>query len=354
MRRAHPTSGLPVSLEEKLRHLLLWLIPIAATASLISWFTLGRGIKDAWTAYLGLPLIAGLFVIVWVLVLTHRLSLQRAQLALVGFPAVYMVANEIECALSGVLYSEGDPIGWLWMPVLYVLTFLILDHQSARWSSWIFLGVQIAVYLLGLLHHHPTTAQLHYALQYFVTSGIYVCVLGLYSELKKRFGLVQSQAETDALTGLINRRHMQTLLEQAVLHPEGFSVLLLDLDHFKHINDRYGHNVGDLVLCEISRCMEHCLRQNDLLCRWGGEEFLLLLPKADLESALGVAERILTAARTSPFVHGIALTVSIGAALYEVSERPEDIVHRADVALYKAKQQGRDQIVLSSASRLVA
>ena len=354
MPRAHPTSGLPVSLEEKLRRLLLWLIPIAIVASLVSWLAIGPAIKDARTAFIGLPLIAGLFVVVWVLVFTRRLSLPRAQFALVGFPAVYMVANEIECALNGVLYHEGDPIGWLWMPVLYVLTFLILNHQLARWSSWVFLGAQLLVYLLGLFRYKPTFSQLHYALQYFVASTLYVSVLGLYSELKQRFGLVQSQAETDALTGLINRRQMQVLLEQAVLHSEGFAVLLIDIDHFKHINDRYGHNTGDVVLREVTVCMERCVRQNDLLSRWGGEEFILLLPGADRDSALGVAERILVTIRSNPYVEGISLTVSIGAALYQPGERPEDIVHRADLALYEAKQHGRDQIVLSTVSRLVA
>ena len=354
MQQAPPASGLPFSLEEKLRQLLLWLIPIGAVAAVASWMVLGIGADDAWTAYIGLPLIAGLFVIVWALVFIHRLALQRAQYALVGFPALYMVANEIECALTGILYREGDPIGWLWMPAIYVLTFLILSHSLARVASGIFLGAQILVYFVGLVHHPVSPPQLHYALQYFAASSVYVCVLSLYSELKRRFGQVQSQAETDALTGLINRRKMQFLLEQAVQNEEGFSILLLDIDYFKHINDRYGHNTGDEVLREVSARMGECLRQHDSLSRWGGEEFLLLLPTADIGGALGVAERILATTRASLFSQGISLTVSLGAALYQPGERPEDIVHRADIALYKAKQSGRNRVVLSTASRLVA
>lgn len=354
MLRTHTTSGLPPPLEEKLRQLLLRLLPIAVVAVLMAWVFQGTGASSDKTARIGLPLVAALFTALWGLLIARRVPLYQAELSLVGFPALYMVANEVECMLNGSLYRLGDPIGWLWMPVIYLLIFLLLPQAQARTFSWVFLGAQALVYLAGLPRYSATSSQLHYGIQYFVSSTIVVCVLGLYSELKQRFGLIQSQAETDALTGLINRRQMQALLEQAVAAPESFSILLLDIDHFKHINDKHGHNRGDDVLREVSVYIGHCLRQHDLLSRWGGEEFILLLPNTDLESALGIADRVLDTIRTSQFTDGISLTVSIGAALYLPGERPEDIVQRADIALYQAKHSGRDRVILNTVSRPAA
>jgi len=338
--------------------MMVRLAPLGIAATLAAWVGAGRDSHVPLTALYGLPLIAALLTFLWVLVLLRRSSQRLAEVGFCGIPCLYMIANQLECSLNGQLYSEGDPIGWLWLPVLCVLTFMVLDHRLAQRIASVFLGIQAAIYFSGLFRFTPSAEHFQFAFQYYIASVMHIGLLSLYGELKQRFGQVQSQAATDELTGLTNRRQMQALLDQAVVERqeagEGFSVLLLDIDHFKRINDRYGHKTGDEVLRAVSTVMSQCIRKTDCLSRWGGEEFIVLLPGADLAGAGQVAESILTALRGRIFSEGVTLTASIGAAAHAHGERPEDVVHRSDVALYQAKQAGRDRVVASVDHRLVA
>lgn len=338
--------------------MMVRLAPLGIAATLGAWVGAGHDAHVPMTALYGLPFIAVLLTVLWVLVLLRRSSQRLAEAGFCGIPCLYMIANQFECSLNGQLYSEGDPIGWLWLPVLCVLLFMVLDHRLARRISSFYLGIQVAIYFSGLLHFTPPADHFQFALQYYISSVMHIGLLSLYGELKQRFGQVQSQAATDELTGLTNRRQMQVLLDQAVSDQQSvgvsFAVLLLDIDHFKRINDRYGHNTGDEVLRAVSTVMGQCIRQSDCLSRWGGEEFIVLLPGANLASAEQIATKILSALRERIFAEGVTLTASIGAAAHGEGERPEDVVHRADVALYQAKQAGRDQVVRSEDRRLAA
>jgi diguanylate cyclase (GGDEF)-like protein len=156
--------------------------------------------------------------------------------------------------------------------------------------------------------------------------------------------------ETDALTGLGNRRRLENAAVRELSRARRYSwpvtVMLLDLDHFKNINDQWGHHAGDAVLCEVAaRCLR-ILRSHDVLVRWGGEEFAVLLPQCDLATSEGIAERILEAMREQPLeaIHGERLTVSIGLAAVEPAEPTiEAALKRADAALYRAKHAGRNR-----------
>jgi diguanylate cyclase (GGDEF)-like protein len=161
----------------------------------------------------------------------------------------------------------------------------------------------------------------------------------------------------DGLTGLLNRRAMEeTLLAQMQRSRrtgEPFAVLMLDLDHFKTINDRYGHAAGDRALKHTATALGAELREIDAVGRFGGEEFLVLMPGATVETALPVAERLRTALITgAPVVEGatLLLSVSIGIAQWrEPAEEPSRLVMRADAALYEAKLRGRDCVVVDAA-----
>lgn len=169
-------------------------------------------------------------------------------------------------------------------------------------------------------------------------------------ELQQALEREQNLARTDGLTGLFNRRHFFTLAEHefkvAKRYNAALSITIFDLDHFKNVNDRWGHQVGDEVLKHISRIVQSQLRESDILARYGGEEFILLMPNSNAKEAEHVAERIRTSI-TAYRIHQTntvqRITVSMGvAALTPEVESLDHLIRYADSALYKAKESGRD------------
>ncbi|HXU94612.1 MAG TPA: GGDEF domain-containing protein [Gallionella sp.] len=162
---------------------------------------------------------------------------------------------------------------------------------------------------------------------------------------------LEHQASTDALTGVYNRHWMGKAFPRALQrcshNKQPFAVMVVDIDHFKKINDTYGHLVGDLALKTVARCMVENLRPHDLLARYGGEEFAVLLTEADLESAKMVAERLrakIAAAEIRSDDISFHVTLSIGITPTQHEEKLEHLIHEADQALYRAKQNGRNRV----------
>lgn len=156
-------------------------------------------------------------------------------------------------------------------------------------------------------------------------------------------------AERDQLTGLYNRRRMDELLRYELSKhriENGLSLLVLDIDHFKNVNDTYGHDVGDSVLRELSSCVQTMTQAGDTLARWGGEEFVCLLPDTDAKEAVAVAERMRARVGNVSFAHAGHVTISVGVASARPDDTPETLFRRADKALYQAKKDGRNQVVL--------
>lgn len=173
---------------------------------------------------------------------------------------------------------------------------------------------------------------------------------------------LEKLANIDSLTGIHNRRSFTALCEQELLRTsrtgDVFSLIMFDVDHFKQVNDRYGHRAGDTVLCEVVEKLRNSVRNIDIVGRWGGEEFVALLPKADAEAAMIVADRLRyhidSIAVPSPRLrdngirHHITVTVSIGVATYlghDPTITIQDLLHQCDSAMYQAKAEGRDRIV---------
>jgi len=172
--------------------------------------------------------------------------------------------------------------------------------------------------------------------------------------MQKQFRLL---AETDALTGASNRRaflqYLELETEKARRHQTPVSVVMLDLDHFKSVNDTYGHAAGDQVLKETVSVVQNCLRNKDMLGRLGGEEFAVSLHDADLDTAGQTAERLRLAIEAMQIRHGVGqhipVTASLGVTTVNLSEgldTPESLLQQADEALYEAKNSGRNKVVL--------
>ena len=181
-----------------------------------------------------------------------------------------------------------------------------------------------------------------------------------YTErLRDNFQLSMEAAITDSLTGLHNRRYMEshlgTLVDEAAARGKPLSLLILDIDYFKSINDSYGHDAGDDVLREFAIRVRKSIRGIDLACRYGGEEFVIVMPETDMTVAGVVAERIRRRVAGEPFAiqkgsGAIDVTISIGiAALHCADDKADTILKRADQALYRAKRDGRNRVVADAA-----
>ncbi|HEX8888197.1 MAG TPA: diguanylate cyclase [Pyrinomonadaceae bacterium] len=170
-------------------------------------------------------------------------------------------------------------------------------------------------------------------------------------EAAVRAEVAQERAMTDALTGLLNRYGLQHVLArehaEARRYDRPLSCLMIDLDNFKTINDTYGHASGDIALQQVAGILREVVRRSDTVFRYGGEEFLVLLPETDLEGATALAEKIRVNTSSRPFGDGervFNLTLSVGASTLYDHESGNDMIACADMALYHAKERGRNRV----------
>lgn len=183
-------------------------------------------------------------------------------------------------------------------------------------------------------------------------------VLGAFFQLNAQSELKNqtSRANTDALTGLSNRYALTNWWERElpmiIANSKILSVIMIDIDDFKHVNDQYGHDVGDLVLQSVSRILQDCVRRTDCIFRYGGEEFVVLLPESDLNGAKQVAERIRSSIQRTKlsYLDDSAITVSVGLSnltsriIDEEGDIAGELIRRADNAMYVSKQSGKNQV----------
>ncbi len=186
----------------------------------------------------------------------------------------------------------------------------------------------------------------------FQVVGFGLLIFGLRSWLQWNDALnlkLNELATTDYLTGAANRREFMTVLENQIRlaqrYEQALSLVLIDLDHFKAINDEYGHDTGDQELTKVSDIARHSIRRSDCFARYGGEEFVLLAPSTDIRGAQAIAENIRHAIESSKDPRLPKVTASFGVAQSKTNETRNAFIKRADQALYEAKHQGRNRVV---------
>lgn len=172
-----------------------------------------------------------------------------------------------------------------------------------------------------------------------------LCIVHDITEQKRLELELEQAAQHDAMTGLLNRRQFYTITESQLPTQQQFSLLLVDTDRFKSINDVFGHLKGDEVLVSLARTLEACIRTEDYVFRWGGEEFAILLPRTPIEMAMQIAETIRVAVSRIAIPGLPRFTVSIGVARREQSESIDELFKRVDDALYRAKNEGRNKVL---------
>lgn len=176
----------------------------------------------------------------------------------------------------------------------------------------------------------------------------------LIAELYEAKKQLEISSRTDPLTSLLNRRGMEEKLITEIDRMERsnkiFSLILCDIDFFKKVNDNYGHDAGDYILRQISKTIDKQSRKQDVVCRWGGEEFLLLLPETELDGAVALAEKLRIQVEEEVQVfksQKIYITLSLGVACMEKGQEVDNCIKKADLRLYSAKERGRNIVVSS-------
>ncbi len=172
-------------------------------------------------------------------------------------------------------------------------------------------------------------------------------------EMEARNHLLLKQASIDGLTGVLNRKGFEEGLEkqigQAIRHDKPLALIMMDVDHFKEINDRHGHMVGDRILKDVSRLMTENLRVYDIFARWGGEEFMFLITETNEQKAVQLAEKLRKIIEDEFFGIDLKVTCSFGVVMYQGPETVDEFVQRADEAMYSAKHAGRNRVSTSPA-----
>lgn len=249
--------------------------------------------------------------------------------------------------------------------VAMIYAIFALPAKQVRWitaGQLVLLGIVMTVMSRWQPERYPAGEEILTFFQMCVVLPVFAVLAGRLSELRGRLGQQKialrealqrnvELAERDELTGLLNRRRAAELLElctKQTARGGSFAIVILDIDYFKRINDSHGHAVGDLVLRRFAQVAQSILRDGDVLARWGGEEFLLVLPTDGAASAAALAQRLRerTAATSIALPHGgsVTITVSIGVAALCEGELTSAVLERADAALYRAKAKGRNRV----------
>jgi diguanylate cyclase (GGDEF)-like protein len=224
-----------------------------------------------------------------------------------------------------------------------LLVFLLPSHRAL--FGMVAYGLYVAAVLTVLV---PLIETIRFLSAY----GLTVCFIYTYALLEERAAsMLQHHSNFDVLSNCLNRRTFNTRMAEISSQSrnrDAGSLLLMDIDFFKDINDRHGHLVGDRMISELADVLQRQLRQDTPLFRYGGEEFAIMLPGQTEQAAWSLAERLREAVATADF-NGIRLTLSIGVAQWQRGDSSEAALDRADRALYAAKNQGRNRTVRASA-----
>lgn len=230
-------------------------------------------------------------------------------------------------------------------------------HAAGLKQTYLCIPILAQGETLGILHLQATEAAPHLESGDLSLKTTFAGQVGLsIANIRLREAL-RTQSVRDALTGLYNRRYLEEVLEREVRRAaraaQSLGILMIDLDHFKSFNDTYGHDAGDAVLRETGQFLAKGIRAEDFVCRFGGEEFVVLLPTADIDAARGRAERLRLKMHELTVMHlGKSLgmvTISVGVASFpQHGVSPKELMAAADAALYEAKRGGRDQVAVAS------
>jgi|GEM_PF-6852191 len=305
--------------------------------------------------YVIFPIATGFCLLSWFLF--HKFStryvffFERGVFAIIF---IYFLSQFLLAAWQGIFQPKLDfGANLLWFPLVYVCAFLFFSWRSALRLSLAFLG---CIFVAGSLYFAATFKRttgwdnVLMIVQAYGSSLIYIVMLHLIAILKDRYYqaeshslLMTSLAMLDPLTGIHNRRKIDDMLdlfiEQSERTGQSFSLIMLDVDRFKGINDTYGHDVGDYVLKRVVELIRANIRDRDCFGRWGGDEFVILYPATEADAVLHLAQRLERIVSLSSFEHVGQVSFSFGTATYVPGDTAERLWKRADGLLLAAKRE---------------
>jgi diguanylate cyclase (GGDEF)-like protein len=254
---------------------------------------------------------------------------------------------------GGIAYVDVQTTSDITEAFLVPLAFILVYPLKRDWATAVVALAAIAAVVAGALFEPPGESLSAMAVNRGMTIVVVIGVAFLLNRVTRSERQLVHIATTDPLTGIFNRRHLLALLarehQRAERYKTGFSLLMLDIDHFKRINDTHGHHVGDDAIKAMTRAATRSLRPSDVIGRVGGEEFVVLLPHTEETGAIAVAERIRAAVGAVTVPAGdqtVRFTISIGVATQARRASAEQLLDCADKALYAAKAGGRDQVCI--------
>ncbi len=300
-----------------------------------------------------LPLIAISMLVMEICLRRHWLVLSQATNITYLFCSLYLLALFHHQFSSFVPYQHMLSEGVLWFPALYMMAFVQWRAQQAAQVVVGLIVVTLAItagHVVPLWQSGQLSDRLLASITQFFLSGILIALIQyVVASARQHYDELRRLAYLDSLTGLPNRRAAQSVLERLDADKKPYAVVIFDLDFFKQVNDRHGHAEGDRVLTQAAQLTGQHLAAPRLLARWGGEEFLMVLPNVSAEEARQIAERARSNLAAYTFTTG-QVTASFGAALL-CPELPGDahtqLLSRADQALRLAKAGGRNRVMLA-------
>lgn len=260
-------------------------------------------------------------------------NLATVAIVLFGFVLIVAVFDEL----------PEDRSSLLWLSVVPALSF-ILKGRKALFLSVAYLAIHLSLILF------VRRVYVESLIDTYLSYAIITVILYFYAWMSERYREVwQGIAQKDNLTGLLNRAFFEELLnkevERAKRYGEPLSLIIFDLDNFKEVNDTFGHLFGDMVLREVASMVAKNVRESDTVARWGGEEFIVLLPKTNCEQAVLVAQKLKEKVELCEFENGVVSTASFGVAELSREDDPVRLLLKADKALYEAKRSGKNKVV---------
>lgn len=335
------------SLADLKRGIYLWIVPLIVTALILNTVMQNSPIENKMSFIINNALTIWLFFC-WILLIKRR-WVKFAEYSCLTLITVYHIATFFD-TVSHYLLPSGGALGdfIVWMPIYLAFIFLTLGVKKG-------LSFSILIFLLtlvdGLIYFDRLSADsLDSLLQYYFANFVYVVVLYGAQHIFKGYAeaqLIKKHAYLDSLTGIANRHRIDGWFEQKLNDSKemniSFSVIFFDIDHFKMINDQFGHKVGDAILIELADLIQKNLVVRELFGRWGGEEFIII-PAVTGKGAINLAELLRETIAQHDFHSVGKLTASFGVTESLPDDTIDSLLSRVDEGLYQSKHRGRNKV----------
>ncbi|MCH8493529.1 MAG: GGDEF domain-containing protein [Idiomarina sp.] len=264
--------------------------------------------------------------------------------------AVWLVSGAVIFNLASfIVLAKGGGYSLIWLTVLPPLVFFLLGKRAGFWVTAIFFAAVLTYFYQQLPHLPAQKLSMGAYLNIVEVMIVLLLIFRFYENSRSEaYAELQRISTIDKLTGIYNRAKLDDVLEQHIelmdRSEQPLSIMLLDLDHFKVVNDQFGHLQGDKVLQEVTKVIRGTIRKTDQFGRWGGEEFMLICPNTNAENAARLAEKLRIAVQDFDWQFAVPITISIGIAEITARQSSVEALQAADKALYLAKNNGRNRV----------